>query len=448
MRRFFAILILAFSLPAVAQAQVVGSFPTPLTTALGGTGSTTGATVIQGSTTLPGTCSVRDVYVDTDQPTGAGLYVCTATNTWTNVTTGATTAPAGSGTELQYRNSGAFGAVAGTDVGGTNMRVRVQAQAATEVPITIKGAAAQTANLHNWKDNSDTVLASVSADGTPHFPGTGGATTQRLGAGSSATYTDAVSIGVNSSATAADSTAIGYDADCTHNYSVCIGSSADSTAASQVVIGGPGGPVTDVYIGFGGVKYSSAHSTYPLNHYPTGGSGSNITGSDAFWNGGKSTGDTGGGSVGMKTSYPGASGSSENAGTHRYIAPSKWTTLTESSATAIATLTYNASTAVGAELLVTVEANDGTDYQSMTYRVAVNSARKATGNTVTTEAVIGTPPTAAETSGASTLTCTFDDTEGASAAVLNANCVSSLTQTTLRATWQAQANGPVTLTQN
>jgi len=133
-----------------------------------------------------------------------------------------------------------------------------------------------------------------------------------------------------------------------------------------------------------------------------------------------------------------------------FYAP-KWTTLTESSDTGIATLTYGASSIVSAEFFVTIEANDGTDYQSMTYKVRVNSARKATGNTVSTVGIVdgASAPAVATTAGAGTLTASFTVTEGASAATLNCNAVSSLTQTVLRATWQAISNGPgLTLAQS
>jgi hypothetical protein len=39
-----------------------------------------------------------------------------------------------------------------------------------EVALTIKGATSQTANLQNWIDSSDTVLASVGADGNISVP--------------------------------------------------------------------------------------------------------------------------------------------------------------------------------------------------------------------------------------------------------------------------------------
>jgi hypothetical protein len=153
------------------------------------------------------------------------------------------------------------------------------------------------------------------------------------------------------------------------------------------------------------------------------------------------TGSGAGGAIVLRTAYPGAASTTQNTLSTRDFKPSGWTTLTESAATATATLTFGASRAVAALFFVTIEANDGTDYQSMSYYVQVNSVRKATGNTVTTVAVIGTPPAVASTS-ATTLTAAFTATEGAAATTINVNAVSSLTQTTLRATFQLISNGP------
>lgn len=42
---------------------------------------------------------------------------------------------------------------------------------AANVPVTIKGNASQAANLQEWKNSSETLLASVNATGVPTFPG-------------------------------------------------------------------------------------------------------------------------------------------------------------------------------------------------------------------------------------------------------------------------------------
>lgn len=63
------------------------------------------ATHITTSSTLPTSCLVGDLYYKTG--TSAGLYACTATNTWT-LPAGT---PGGSTTQMQYNNAGAFGGV-------------------------------------------------------------------------------------------------------------------------------------------------------------------------------------------------------------------------------------------------------------------------------------------------------------------------------------------------
>ena len=122
------------------------------------------------------------------------------------------------------------------------------------------------------------------------------------------------------------------------------------------------------------------------------------------------------------------------------------TTLTESSATSFATLTYAASTVAGVEMLCRVRANDATDFQVLTSRIRISTVRKSTGNTISTIGVVGTD-LLAESAGGSTLTCTFSVVEGASAATVQASCVSSLTQTTLNISFLAETVGPVAVAQ-
>lgn len=89
--------------------------------------------------------------------------------------------PAGSGTELQFRNGSAFGAAAGTawDVANGRLslgagaspagRLHVQSGAASEVGAIVQGAASQTANLQEWRNSAGTVLASVSESSSTGF---------------------------------------------------------------------------------------------------------------------------------------------------------------------------------------------------------------------------------------------------------------------------------------
>lgn len=140
------------------------------------------------------------------------------------------------------------------------------------------------------------------------------------------------------------------------------------------------------------------------------------------------------------------SGNARDVQARTVFGASTTTTLTESSATSFATLTYSASTVAGAEFLCRIRANDATDFQVLTSRVRVSTVRKATGNTVSAVNVVGTD-LLAESAGGSTLTCTFTLAEGASAVTVQANCVSSLTQTTLNISFLAEAVGPVAIAQ-
>ncbi len=396
-RRLLALALLVLSLPALAQAQVVGSFPIPLTTALGGTNSATGATVIQGSTTLPATCTVRDVYVDTDQPTGAGLYICTATNTWTNVTSGA--GVSGGAANRFTLWSGAT-TVTNSDAyqystaNNSVPALTLTSQYAGKPILRTVSAAAQTADAWaHYASDGTTKNVAITAAGDILF-GTDDTNT----VGTASVYCNFAS------------------------YSGYIACNANMSSTNFYRVNAWGSHGSAVFFRGQGAAYISG----------------NYNGGDGLLQGAQAYGNGVNGAARMQTTYD------KTTWTDRVAAPSKWTTLTESSDTAIATLTYGASTAVGAEFVVTVEGRDATNGQAMTYRVAVNSNRDASGNTASVPEIIGTPPVAA---GTGTLTCTFTVTEGASAATLNANCVSSLSQTTLRATWQAQANGPVTLAQ-
>lgn len=173
-----------------------------------------------------------------------------------------------------------------------------------------------------------------------------------------------------------------------------------------------------------------------------GGTDTNTAGANAAIYPGLGTGTAASGDLKVQSGYAGSTGTTQNTATDRVHIESAWTTLTDASATNLASLTFAASKAIGAELLVTVEANDGTEYQSLTSRVRVSSVRKAAGNTVSGINVVGTD-LAAVSSG--TLTCTFTVVEGAAAATVQANCDSSLTTPTVRASFIGMANGPVTI---
>ena len=104
-------------------------------------------------------------------------------------------------------------------------------------------------------------------------------------------------------------------------------------------------------------------------------------------------------------------------------------TLAESSATTIFDITCAAGAWVAGELHIAIEAKDATDTQVRHMRVPFTAVATAAG---TVSSTLGTPvETVTVSSG--TLTCTITITDGAGKITLNANAVSSLTQTTLQA---------------
>jgi hypothetical protein len=110
--------------------------------------------------------------------------------------------------------------------------------------------------------------------------------------------------------------------------------------------------------------------------------------------------------------------------------------LTESSATTFTSTTIASSKIQGGTILITIEANNGTEFQARTMRfiwVAENKAGTMAITLSTPEEVV-----AASTG---TLTCTITGTDAGSGVLkFNANATSSLTQTVLRCSYQTFKN--------
>jgi hypothetical protein len=73
-------------------------------------GGTEGTLRLPSSASTPGTCTIGDLYNDSDATAGQNLYLCTATDTWT-LQGGGSGSPGGSDTQLQYNNGAAFGGI-------------------------------------------------------------------------------------------------------------------------------------------------------------------------------------------------------------------------------------------------------------------------------------------------------------------------------------------------
>ncbi len=74
--------------------------------------------------------------------------------------------PGGSSGQFQYNNSGAFGGATFSAVATSGNLLTLTAQAATDVPFTIKGAASQSANLQEWRDNARNLTGVFTAVGS------------------------------------------------------------------------------------------------------------------------------------------------------------------------------------------------------------------------------------------------------------------------------------------
>lgn len=117
-------------------------------------------------------------------------------------------------------------------------------------------------------------------------------------------------------------------------------------------------------------------------------------------------------------------------------------TLTESTETAVVNITISASTVIGGTFRYTIEANDATAFQSLRGSVDFSAVNEAGTEACTlgTPVEVETSPTGTLTN---TVTCT---TAGTNTVTLNLNAVSSLVQTTLRASYRVMidSNGSST----
>lgn len=164
------------------------------------------------------------------------------------------------------------------------------------------------------------------------------------------------------------------------------------------------------------------------------GSGTDKTGGDMTFAGGKSTGTGRGGAVKLQTSSSATStGSSANTLTDRLYISAKRVDLTESTATLVFNVAVASGKHVGLRVFATTDADNGTDFQSTTDGFTVAAVNKA--GTVTT-AISSSTTASAASSG--TLTTTWTAVANGSGVDLKNNAVSSLTQTTLATRWRVE----------
>jgi|GEM_PF-5286907 len=232
-----------------------------------------------------------------------------------------------------------------------------------------------------------------------------------------------------------------YSATFTGCISIGYGGSATTvTANNQGVLAqaNANGKIDNWY--FNGVTHTAPYSVV-LN--ASGGSGTNINAANISINGGAASGSGINGSVKIGTGAEGSSGTTAATIGDRYAALGDYVDLAEATATIFERTSITSGTNSGGEILLTVEAGDGTDLQVRTLRLIWAGSNKAGTTTIT----LSTPEEVVNaTSG--TLTCTITVVDGGTGSIaFKADCTSSLTQTYLRAVVQAWKNfGTGTLT--
>lgn len=249
----------------------------------------------------------------------------------------------------------------------------------------------------------------------------------------SGTY-GAIAIGANNTATQSGAMALGYSADATHLYSIAFGYNATTTAANQLMVGnsdasfGGSSGITDICFGNGDAATSAASPTIRA----TSGSGSNNAGGSLTLAGGKGTGTAAGGTYKSQTSVKGSSGTTLQSLTDRHTVPAKYVDITDGAATTFGNLALTTSgTIAGGIIVYTVEANDGTDYQSLTGTAPYSVVNKA--GTLTY--VLGTDVQSSACS-TGTLAGTLGLSASGTTLRFQMNAVSSLTETVLRISFQ------------
>lgn len=115
--------------------------------------------------------------------------------------------------------------------------------------------------------------------------------------------------------------------------------------------------------------------------------------------------------------------------------------LTESVATGIVEIPIESNSVLSATLQYTVNADDGTDFQVLTGEVLITAANKNGTITVSTPGNMGSENVSCSSG---TLTNSVTVSTGTNKITVNLNAVSSLTQTTLKASWRVWWNGSAT----
>lgn len=195
------------------------------------------------------------------------------------------------------------------------------------------------------------------------------------------------------------------------NVSGVVGASVSQTAVnmrgSQLGFGGYSTP--DCIVGREGAAIvqigADAASPIAQTLKSCDGSGTDKNGGSLTLEGGQSTGTGRGGGVVMRTSTTSTTGSSANAYQDRARYVPKFIDLTDNTATTLFTVSLPATNVIGIQFICTVQASDGTDFQSLTTPVTVDAVAKTT--TITTVVTPTAAQTAVAASSAATLSVTY-----------------------------------------
>lgn len=163
----------------------------------------------------------------------------------------------------------------------------------------------------------------------------------------------------------------------------------------------------------------------------------NGAGTIRYVHGSRGTGTGNGGSVAITTAPPGSSGTTQNTLAPRFQIYGGEKSLTESTATTVLNIALASGKYLGGCLTVTTCADDGTDFQSLSEVFSFSAINK--GGTVTAT-IQGTPGSSTTAASAGTLTTTWTIAANGNSVDIKNNAVSSLTQTNLKVTYQIHLN--------
>lgn len=238
-------------------------------------------------------------------------------------------------------------------------------------------------------------------------------------------------IGNSVSASGNSSYAFGNTISSASSGQFVLGDSLISTGLTDIVLGGRGD--TSTTAGAGAVVWRVTNIVTTAN---TAGKSIKIVP-------GNGTGTGGSGDLILQTAPAGSSGSTANTIYDRAYYTAKAKALTESSATSFVQVGIASNDSAGGTVDYCIHATDGTDVQARCGTIDFGGVNKAGTMTCATPNIYGTETNPVSTG---TLTNTFTATTGTNACLLQANAVSSLTQTILEIRYSITCHGTCTIT--